>query len=183
MPSQIKLLIVFAITGLVWLFMKPPSGVSIQKKMVIQDASIAYKGVDYLVDWQAETVEHSGDVHELKAEYNKYAPINTHHVVLTSGDYSDPEKVDIAPLCKGHTSWRAKAQPTGSMKVLHLIPANEKVFKQLKKVKSGQSLTFMGQEEQDNQIPSSKGGGFSGGSKDYGHYIFFVHEIKPYSGE
>lgn len=183
MPNSLKLMIVFGVTALLWLVMKPPSASSIQKKMLIQDGAISYKGVEYLVDWEDDVVEHSGDIRELKAEYNKFAPINTHHVVLTTGDFSDPEKVDIAHLRKGHTSWRAKAQPKGSMKVLHLIPANDEVFKKLKTVKPGQSLTFIGQEEEDNKIPTSKGGGFSGGSKDYGHYILFLSDIKASAGE
>lgn len=163
--------------GIAWFFLRSPSPTSIVQATDISDTQMLYQGVRFDTQWQDNTI-HQGDVQQIVSEYNSYAPMNTHHLVLTTGDYSDPEKVKIQPLRKGHTSWRFKSHPQGSLKVLHLIPKNLKALAALERIEVGQTLSFVGQEEEDNRIPNSGGGYFSGGSKSSGHYLFLLHSVQ-----
>lgn len=137
---------------------------------------MTYKDTTYVTEWLPSNT-HSGEVQQIGQYHNKYLPMNTHHIVLTTGDYSDPSKVTISKLRKGRIVARYTTQPKGSIEVLHLIPSSVQMLKKISRIKTGQKVELTGQEEKDNKV-NSDAGYYAGGSKDKGHYLFLLQELR-----
>ena len=68
------------------------------------------------------------------------------------------------------------------LKVLHLVPKDLAICKEIQKLKHGQVASIIGHEETDNRVESSDARSYSFGSKSYGHILFLVTAIQTESG-
>ncbi len=71
----------------------------------------------------------------------------THDILVTSGEYADPSIVRTS-VADHHFYWRSTstAHPEGSINLLHTVPANEVVYRQLLQVRPGDDVTITGRE-------------------------------------
>jgi hypothetical protein len=73
-------------------------------------------------------------------------PILTHDVLVTSGEFADPEKVRTSVI-DHHFSWTsAERAPQGTINLLHTVPISEPVYRQLLELHAGQSVRVVGRE-------------------------------------
>jgi hypothetical protein len=73
--------------------------------------------------------------------------ILTHDILVTSGQYADPAIVSTSVL-NHHFSWRSAgiAQPSGTINLLHTVPASQDIYRQLLEIKSDDEVTIGGRE-------------------------------------
>lgn len=142
-------------------YFKVPSADSIARTMHIdiQNGTIDYKGVKYSAQWSNERVHYLGDVRYIGRAYNKYVPCITNDAIVTTGEFSDPSIVEVTPITNGNMRWRSDKYPQGTLVVLHFIPADVLVYNNLKRIKKGQRVEFIGREETDSKIYAFHGGG------------------------
>ena len=74
-------------------------------------------------------------------------PILTHDILVTTQDFADPKKVTTS-VTDHHFVWVAltKTPPSGSINLLHTVPKDDAVFRQLSSIKSGDLVTISGWE-------------------------------------
>jgi hypothetical protein len=73
-------------------------------------------------------------------------PILTHDVLITSDEFSDPNKVHTAVI-DHHFSWTsAERSPQGTINLLHTVPVSEPVYQELLELRSGQNVRVIGRE-------------------------------------
>ncbi len=73
--------------------------------------------------------------------------ILTHDILVTSGQYADPAIVSTSVL-NHHFTWHSSgtAHPTGTINLLHTVPASEDIYRQLLEIRSGDEVTIAGRE-------------------------------------
>ena len=149
-------LVVLAV-GLYFL-MRPPSAGKIAGgiEVDLQSNSIRYDGRTYTATW-GEPGSRAGDVRYLIRDHDKRIPIVLYHLVLTTGEFSDPEIVTIDHNRGGNFIWRAKKQPEGTIIVLHLVPENELAFRTMRGVKEGDRIEVFGRDEVRGSIERDDG--------------------------
>ncbi|PIU61201.1 MAG: hypothetical protein COS85_21640 [Armatimonadetes bacterium CG07_land_8_20_14_0_80_59_28] len=73
--------------------------------------------------------------------------IVTHDILVTSGQYADPEMVSTS--VSGHIyTWRSgkTSEPSGAINLLHTVPASKGVYESLCKIRDGDKVTISGWE-------------------------------------
>jgi len=162
---------------LAYFYLKAPSAGSIVQGMSIdmENGEIEYKDVIYTAEWGDQKI-HVGDIRYIGRAYDKYAPYITNDAIVTTGEFSDPSIVEVTPIRNGNMSWRAQKNPKGSLIVLHFIPANLLVYKDLSRIKKGQKAEFTGREEIDSKIESSNGRYIALGHSN--HRFFLLEEVR-----
>ncbi len=116
----------------------------------ISDTFDQIQGDDYRWEISLETdneSEYSGVVrHTLAIRIGKLR-ILTHDILVTSGDFADPAIVSTS-VSNHRYRWVAEgtASPQGRINLLHTVPVDEEVFRQLDKIESGDNVTIVGQE-------------------------------------
>jgi hypothetical protein len=73
--------------------------------------------------------------------------ILTHDILVTSGQYADPAIVSTSVL-NHHFTWRSTgvARPTGTINLLHTVPASQDIYRRLLEIRSGDEVTIGGRE-------------------------------------
>lgn len=73
--------------------------------------------------------------------------ILTHDILVTSGDYADPDIVRTSVL-NHRFSWRSSgtAHPSGRINLLHTIPASEEIYRQLLEIRKWDEVVITGRE-------------------------------------
>ncbi|MFC1807100.1 hypothetical protein ACFL0T_01885 [Candidatus Omnitrophota bacterium] len=174
---NIKTIAVVVIIILVYFYFKAPSADSIVEAMNVNrlKGTIEYKGVTYTAKWSSLRT-HKGEIRYIGRAYDKSAPYITNDAIVTTGDFSDPSKVNVTPIRNGNMSWSAPEKPTGTLIVLHFIPANKAVYDDLKQLESGQNVKFIGREEVDSKITGSDKS-FIGLGHD-NHKFFLLEKVR-----
>ena len=172
-----KILLFIALGLAVHFYFKAPSVDSIAREMRvdIEQGEIEYKGITYAAEWGEQKIQ-VGDIRYIGRAYDKYAPYITNDAIVTTGEFSDPSIVKVSPIRNGNMSWRSQKQPKGSLIVLHFIPANLIVCKDLKRIKEGQRAEFIGREEIDSKIKGSDDSFIALGHSN--HKFFVLEEVR-----
>jgi hypothetical protein len=73
--------------------------------------------------------------------------ILTHDILVTSGQYADPAIVSTSVLAH-HFTWHSTAtsRPTGTINLLHTVPASQDIYRQLLQIRSDDQVTIGGRE-------------------------------------
>jgi hypothetical protein len=73
--------------------------------------------------------------------------ILTHDILVTSGQYADPAIVSTSVL-NHHFTWSSSgtARPTGTINLLHTLPASQDIYRQLLEIRSDDEVTIGGRE-------------------------------------
>lgn len=146
------------IVAAAFLYLRGPSAGRVVNNTVLAPEAgyIQYKSVRYTAEWGPDVV-HTGEVRLIDRAKYKPAPFFTHHAVVTTGDFSDPDFVKIGDAKGGNFYWTSKDRPTGTIVALHLIPSDKTVLKSLQRIGTGDRIEFQGREEIDGSIEGADG--------------------------
>jgi len=91
--------------------------------------------------------EFSGAVRHVSPIRMGQMHILTHDILVTFGDYADPDIVSTSVLGH-HFSWRSSStpHPNGRINLLHTVPANEELYRQLLEIRSWDNVIITGRE-------------------------------------
>lgn len=93
------------------------------------------------------TTEFAGVVRHVSPIRMDRLRILTHDVLVTSGDYADPNVVSTSVI-NHHFRWRASGTThlSGRINLLHTVPANEAIYRQLMAVRKWDEVVITGRE-------------------------------------
>lgn len=142
----------------IFLYCRGPSAKTIVAGTRIESDQgfLEYRGRRWAAEW-GEPVVHQGDLRRIERARYKFAPFLTHHAVVTTGDYSDPERVTVSPFRGGSIMWSASTRPEGSLIVLHFLPADGSILGELARLGNGDCARFSVREEIDGHIEGEDG--------------------------
>ncbi|MBL1319741.1 MAG: hypothetical protein COA63_001590 [Methylophaga sp.] len=148
------LIIVLVLGAINWIFTYKSSTATIVNNMTV-DENITFKGVEFKSDWDDDVTEITNYLRQKDRHYDKGMPIVTYNLILTSGEYNDPEIVSIENKGGGNYYWRANKQPQGSIMFYHLIPSSAEIQTKLDELEVGKLVTLRGKISENNKIVSS----------------------------
>ena len=85
--------------------------------------------------------------------------ILTFDILVTGGDFADPEKVTTS-VSNHHFSWMptSNTEPSGTINLLHTVPINEEINQTLKSIQNGDSVIITGYDIYQIQGYDAEGG-------------------------
>lgn len=109
---------------------------------------IATDGVYWTIDFEGGgTSEFAGVVRHVSPIREEGMRILTHDVLVTSGEYADPNLVAVSVLDHRFNWWSSSIdQPSGRINLLHTVPASEEVYRQLLELKAWDEMVITGRE-------------------------------------
>lgn len=93
-------------------------------------------------------------------------PLLSHDVLVASGDFADAARVEAGvDVLRHHFFWKviSGGNPTGSIHLLHTVPANRQVLEQLQQLRYGDQVLISGREIdriENFELPSGKNIGY-----------------------
>jgi hypothetical protein len=74
-------------------------------------------------------------------------PFLTHDILVTSGEFADSAKVKTSVL-NHHFQWASAtlSNPSGTINLLHTVPKDDSIYRQLLEIRSGMTVTITGRE-------------------------------------
>ncbi|MBF0587662.1 MAG: hypothetical protein HQL53_00890 [Magnetococcales bacterium] len=140
---------------------------------------VDYRDATYRSGW-GKMVSHTGRVRRIDvAEPHPHIPLVSHHLVLTTEDFNNPDIVKVRRMRDGVYAflWRRQRPPKGSLAVLHLIPENAKTLRdKIFKIQKGETITIAGQREVDGKIEAA--GAEPLHFNQEGHELILVKDVK-----
>jgi hypothetical protein len=99
------------------------------------------------------TYERPGDstfqglVRHVNPDHESTFPMMTHDILVTSGDYSDMNKVHTSvQFHMFYYSWDANPPTKGAINLLHTVPDSEPIYKLLLRIRTGMFVKIRGRE-------------------------------------
>jgi hypothetical protein len=105
------------------------------------NGALIYDGELYPSQWTKDE-EFGGIVNQVTPGYSDLLPFLTHKVLLVTGDYADPSKVQISEDRK--VTRLISTPPEGMIRLVHIMPADAAALEELKKLQPGQWATLQG---------------------------------------
>lgn len=130
------------------------------------DSVISSNGVHHLQIpsgeyWQIEyeqnhEINYTGSVSHISMDHEAIFPIISHDLLITSGDYANPERV-AASVSNHHFSWNnlTESPLMGSIHLLHIVPINQQIFEKLINLRRLDEVSLTGWEIQQIDAYSS----------------------------
>jgi hypothetical protein len=141
-------------------------------QFVYQEYSDTYWELSYevgVVSTFRGQVRHTSRINESRF------PMLTHDILVTSGDFSDQNIVRTS-VSNHRFVWSAtKTQPSGTINLLHTMPADEETLNALYDIQYGDTVTIVGYEILE--IQRSKGGRSQDKWKDAGCNTLLVTDV------
>ena len=150
-----SILIVTAIALTYLFFTYKPSTSSIAGQMEFGER-ITYKGHSYLSDWGRKQ-KLAGYLRRKDRHFYEGIPIITYDLVITSGEFSDPDIVDVRANGGGNYSWSAPRKPTGTIMFYHTVPGSSLAQDKLDELQAGDNIALQVRVSKDDQIKSDTG--------------------------
>jgi hypothetical protein len=109
---------------------------------------ISADGMYWTVSFEGEgTSEFTGVVRHVSPIREDGMRILTHDVLVTSGDYADPEIVGVSVLNHRFNWWSSSTEkPSGRINLLHTVPASEEIYHQLLEIRAWDEVVITGRE-------------------------------------
>ena len=171
-----KLLIIALVIYGFYQYLKwQPSTSSIVKEMSFSE-QLSFNGVVYYSDWVNELESITGYVRRIDRHYDENIPIITFDLVMTSGDFSDPNLVRVKHRGGGNYFWSSDKQAKGSIIFYHTVPNSALAQSKLDSLKAGASVTILAKVSGNNEIKASNGAFFE--LVHSNHKIIRVEDIK-----
>lgn len=148
--------------------------------LVVSDSYAELKAED--LSWsitfeQVNDSQFAGVVRYISRWHDRTMRIVTHDLLVAAGDYTDPKKVSTAVfdhhLWFRHTSGQALR---GTINLLHIVPANEKVYRRLLWIRLGDKVAITGREIATISA-YDKGGTLRGVTQDEGCNSILVRSV------
>ncbi|MCU7926077.1 MAG: hypothetical protein KZQ99_20405 [Candidatus Thiodiazotropha sp. (ex Dulcina madagascariensis)] len=152
-----KLLILIIIgAGLYYYITWNPSTESIVNEMEFGDKMI-HKDRTYYSDWSKEIESISGYVRRKDRHYDENFPIITYDLALTTGDYNDPNIVEVRHQGGGNYLWLSKTKPTGTITFYHTVPSSIASQSKLDAINEGDTIEILAKVSKNNEIKNDTG--------------------------
>jgi hypothetical protein len=152
-----KLIILGVIAaGLYFVIPGEPSTESIVSEMDF-DPQIMYQGESFHSDWATDTESIKGYVRRVDRHYDENIPIVTFNLVITTGEFNDPDIVNVRYKGGGNYFWSSKTQPEGSILFFHTVPNSMRSQSKLDKIKEGDSVEILAKVSENSEISSDSG--------------------------
>lgn len=104
------------------------------------------KGLAWVISYESQTDRSfTGIVRHVSHFTDGKFPFLTHDILVTSGDFSDPEAVRTRVM-NHHYYWTAKSTPSGSINLLHTVILDEEVYDRLMQIRANDQVTITGRE-------------------------------------
>ncbi len=171
-----KLVIIgMIVTGLYYYVTWKPSTESIVNDMTF-DEPIMYRGKVFHSEWAKRTESISGFIRRIDRHYDENIPIITYDLVITTGDYSDPEIVKVRNNGGGNYSWTSKTKPAGTLISYHTVPASIFAQNKLDALSEGEDVELIAKVSTNSKIKSDSGAFFQ--LRHNNHKIILVENVK-----
>jgi hypothetical protein len=170
------LVLALVVVGAIYFFTRDPSASSIAEEMKHNDdGSIMYQGVLYSSDW-GNTLTVEGYLRIKDRHYNEHVPIVTYDLIITTGDFSDPEEVEIRAKGGGTYIWRSrKRNPEGMLVAYHTVPAGPEAQDKLDDMDEGAEIRLTGRLSRNSEIRGDDGSFLRLGHKS--HKFILVEDV------
>ena len=116
----------------------------------ISDSFDSLESDDFV--WQIVFERPDDSVFEGTVRHNSAIRLNrfrilTHDVLVTTGDYADPQVVNTS-VSNHHFRWSSNSDslPDGTIHLLHTVPADQAIYEQLSAIAEGDRVKIDGQE-------------------------------------
>ena len=152
-----------------------PSTESIVNNMEFGD-HITYNGQAYHSSWTKNTESIEGYIRRIDRHYDKNIPIITYNLVITTGDYNDPDIVDVRHKGGGNYRWSSKTNPSGSIIFYHTVPINSYAQSKLDGLAEGDTVEILARISKNSEIRSDSGAFVK--LMHINHKIILVEDIK-----
>ena len=145
--------------------------------------SASYEEIETGGQYWRITYERRGDS-EFAGRVRHVSPIRegrlrilTHDILVTSGDYADPNIVRTS-VSNHRFRWRssASADPNGKINLLHTVPASEEIYQKLLAIRTADDVVITGREVLDINV-YNQDGDHVGGWKDTGCNTLLVNSV------
>jgi hypothetical protein len=74
-------------------------------------------------------------------------PFATHDILVTTGEFTSPARVTTRVYNHAvYYGWNADPAPTGTINLLHIVPKNEAIYRQLLEIREWNQVTISGHE-------------------------------------
>ena len=109
---------------------------------------ISTDGMYWTIDFEGGgTSEFAGIVRHVSPIREDGMRILTHDVLVTSGEYADPEIVGVSVVNHRFRWWSSSTEkPSGRINLLHTLPASEEIYRQLLEVRAWDEVLITGRE-------------------------------------
>lgn len=122
----------------------------------MEAGTVRHGEIVYRLNLAEEPTVYAGTVRGRSRAYAAYAPFVTTDLLITTGDYSDPEIVKVS-WSNGHGRWVSKSPPQGSCTAIHILPRTPEVQAALDTVEEWSEVTITGYRETDGKIEGEDG--------------------------
>lgn len=153
---KVPLLLILAVAGAYWYLNWQPSTTQIAQGMMVTD-TIEFEGQSFHSEWSERVTEVEGLIRRKDRHYDANIPIITYDLAVATGDFRDPDIVEIRHKGGGNYFWSSKQKPKGSLIFYHVVPATPYVQTMLDALKVGDTPTLQGRISTNDRISSSSG--------------------------
>ena len=151
------ILLLVAIGGFLFYLSWKPSSSGIAEEMSVDAAGkITHDGHSYETEW-GEDRRIEGHLRVKERHYDENLPVITWTFLITTGEYSDPDIVELTSYGDGNFRWQAPRQPTGSLNGYHLVPATPAAEAALQALDEGDEVVLEGKFSQSGRLTSDTG--------------------------
>jgi hypothetical protein len=135
---------------------RKPSAVGIAREMEYDRGIVTYCETEYYSDWGAP-VEVAGHLRVKDRHWDDTMPIVTYDLIVTWGEFSDPDIVRIRSGGGGNYFWRADKRPDGDLTVYHTVPGSVDAQVALDDAETGAEIRITGRISSNNRIEGDDG--------------------------
>ncbi len=87
----------------------------------------------------------TGKIRHISVNYEPSFPFLTHDILVTSGDFADPARVDTS-VRNHHFYWGAREKPVGTINLLHVVVLDSTLYDQLMQLHADDQVSIRGRE-------------------------------------
>lgn len=105
-------------------------------------------GRRWLIHYESDTnTTFEGIVRHVSHWREDEIPFATHDILVTTEDFTSQDRVHVSVLFHTFTyKWFEGPQPTGTINLLHIVPASPEIYRQLLDVRDWNYVSISGQE-------------------------------------
>jgi len=153
-----NLIILAAIVFGIYYYSTHSGATAVANEIEFDGKDVIFHDEVFATNWTSKTKTVTGYVREINQENMSIMPIVTYSIVATTGDYSNPDKVEIKHVRHGYQllSKQAAGKPKGSIIIYHLIPLDAEVQKKIESIKIGDNFSIKARISQSGKLKSPR---------------------------
>lgn len=119
----------------------------VEKLNLSKEGIVEYGGNLWRFNFESNKIsKYEGKVRHISRNNERLAPMMTHDILVTSGDYAD-EQIVQTNVGNHHFTWRSRLQkPSGRINLIHAVPANTSIYNKIRDIRYGNNVVIEGYE-------------------------------------